>query len=55
MRMGNSARGANRGWRLDYFVIDDKSFKAVKDSSINSPILGSDHCPIELTLKVKEL
>ena len=51
---GNN-RERNVGWRLDYFVINDKSINAVKSSEINNTILGSDHCPIELELDVSKL
>lgn len=48
MRTGGRAK--NIGWRLDYFLINEKSFSQVKESSINNDIMGSDHCPIELSL-----
>ena len=44
------AREKNTGWRIDYFLssksIDDKLVGA----EIHNEILGSDHCPVELTL-----
>jgi len=48
MRTGGRAK--NIGWRLDYFLVDAKSNSLVKDSQINNEIMGSDHCPVELTL-----
>jgi exodeoxyribonuclease III len=51
MRTGGRAKGI--GWRLDYFLIDEKAGTKVKDSTINNDIFGSDHCPIELTLELK--
>ena len=51
MRTGGRAK--NIGWRLDYFLVDDKSFPMIKDSEINNDIMGSDHCPIELHLELK--
>lgn len=54
--MRSNARASNKGWRLDYFVVDEDCFKkAVQNSEINNTIYGSDHCPIELTLKLKEM
>ena len=45
-----SAREKNAGWRIDYFItsksIDDKLVSA----DIHTEILGSDHCPVELTV-----
>ncbi len=43
-----NARARNIGWRIDYFCVDGKSRKRVRNSTIKSEILGSDHCPIEL-------
>jgi exodeoxyribonuclease-3 len=46
------ARANNSGWRIDYFILS-KSFKDdLIDSCILNDILGSDHCPIKLLLKV---
>ena len=47
----NNARERNIGWRLDYFVIDEKFLPNIKSSEILPELLGSDHCPIELILK----
>jgi len=41
-------RATNKGWRLDYFLIDKEGMSSVKDSTINDKIFGSDHLPIEL-------
>jgi exodeoxyribonuclease III len=54
--MRSNARATNKGWRLDYFVVDSDGFKkGVQDSIINNDVHGSDHCPIELTWKLKSL
>ena len=54
--MRSNARASNKGWRLDYFVVDSEGFKkGVKDSVINNTVFGSDHCPIELTWSLKDL
>lgn len=47
-----AARGRNIGWRLDYFYLTPKLFKKVEDSIVLSNVMGSDHCPIRLDLKV---
>lgn len=44
------ARERNIGWRIDYFFIDAEHVKIIKDSFILPDILGSDHCPIGITL-----
>lgn len=45
-----NARERNIGWRLDYFWVAKRFFDHVKNASIRSDILGSDHCPVELVL-----
>ncbi len=45
------AREKNAGWRIDYFVVSNRLMEQVQDASIHTDILGSDHCPVELTLK----
>jgi exodeoxyribonuclease III len=45
-----NARGKNKGWRLDYFLINEKLIKYIKNSSILMKQLGSDHAPIMLEI-----
>ena len=45
------ARDRNIGWRIDYFVIDEKTVDLVEDTDIWNEFYGSDHCPVVLTLK----
>lgn len=47
----NDARARNIGWRLDYFWVAEKLWDRVTDARIRCEIHGSDHCPVELTLK----
>lgn len=49
--MGN-ARQKNVGWRLDYSIISENLKPKVVDSFMRSEVLGSDHCPIILTLNL---
>ena len=44
------ARAKNVGWRIDYFLVDEKIFDQAKDSYILDQEMGSDHCPIGLEL-----
>jgi exodeoxyribonuclease-3 len=44
------ARQKNAGWRIDYFVVSDRLMPCVEDAKIHTDIMGSDHCPVELTL-----
>ncbi len=50
MRMG--ARPRNVGWRIDYFLVDETLLNAVKDCNIDTDIMGSDHCPLNLSIDV---
>lgn len=45
------ARAKNTGWRIDYFVVSSRIAENMESAAIHSDILGSDHCPVELTLK----
>lgn len=45
------AREKNAGWRIDYFLISDRMKKRMCDALIHNDIFGSDHCPVELTIK----
>jgi len=46
------ARAKNVGWRIDYFLVDKKLLDQVTDSTIDTEIMGSDHCPINLELSL---
>ena len=48
--LGN-ARASNSGWRIDYFVVSERFIDRVEDSQILSDVLGSDHCPVLITIK----
>ncbi len=44
------ARERNVGWRLDYFFISSNLEDRVAAAGIHPEVLGSDHCPVSLTL-----
>ena len=46
------AREKNTGWRIDYFVMSDRLRENLIDAGIHTEIMGSDHCPVELTLDI---
>jgi exodeoxyribonuclease-3 len=46
------ARERNVGWRIDYFFINREMRKMVAHAPIHMDVMGSDHCPIELELKL---
>ena len=45
------ARQKNVGWRIDYFVASENMAPRLADAKIHTEIFGSDHCPVELTIK----
>lgn len=45
------ARAKNAGWRIDYFVVSESLEKRLQGAAIHTDILGSDHCPVELTME----
>ena len=45
------AREKNAGWRIDYFLVSDRLRERLEGAKIHTEIFGSDHCPVELTLK----
>jgi exodeoxyribonuclease-3 len=49
--MKTFARERNVGWRIDYFFTSPEMIKKIKSIEILDQVLGSDHCPIKLTLK----
>src|SRR6185369_1693682 len=44
------ANARNVGWRIDYFLISDSLKPKLKAAAIHPDIMGSDHCPISITL-----
>ena len=47
---GRKCRENNIGMRLDYFFVSDSLKNNITNARIRNDILGSDHCPIELTI-----
>ena len=46
------SRERNVGWRIDYFLVSALIKKNVVNAEIYPKILGSDHCPISVTLDI---
>ncbi len=46
------ARERNAGWRIDYFLVSDSFKNNITGAKIHSEIYGSDHCPVELEVKL---
>ena len=45
-----SARSKNAGWRIDYFLTSEDLNSKLIDAKIHTDVMGSDHCPVELTV-----
>ena len=46
------SRERNVGWRIDYFLVDEKLTPNVKDAMIWDKAIGSDHCPVGIKIDV---
>lgn len=47
-----SARAKNVGWRIDYFFISEELQDSLVDAFILQDIIGSDHCPVGIKIKL---
>ena len=45
-----NARANNVGWRIDYFLVSQRLAGRIEEAAILPQVLGSDHCPVSLTL-----
>ena len=46
-----NARARNVGWRIDYFLASESLKNHITSADIHADIMGSDHCPVSITLK----
>lgn len=46
------ARARNVGWRIDYFLISNSLTSQLQDAFIRDEVLGSDHCPVGIEIKL---
>jgi len=45
-----NARARNVGWRIDYVLVSPALRGAIQAAEIHPDIMGSDHCPVSITL-----
>ncbi len=45
-----NARARNIGWRIDYFLVSSALRTQVAAADIYPDVMGSDHCPVSITL-----
>lgn len=48
------ARERNVGWRLDYFFVNKEFMDYVEASYILNDVMGSDHCPVGIDIKISD-
>jgi exodeoxyribonuclease-3 len=48
------ARERNIGWRIDYFFATKKIMQKIRNCTILNDVMGSDHCPIEITIEMEQ-
>lgn len=48
----SNARSRNVGWRIDYWLVSEKLRKQVKKAEIHTDVMGSDHCPVSVTVSI---
>lgn len=46
-----NARAKNIGWRIDYFLVSRRLAEQLVEAEILDHIIGSDHCPVTITIK----
>ncbi len=46
------SREKNVGWRIDYFIVSKSIKNKIKEATIYSKIMGSDHCPVGLEINL---
>ena len=47
-----NARARNVGWRIDYVLVSESLKPKVKAAEIHPAVLGSDHCPVSISLDI---
>ena len=48
------ARSRNAGWRIDYFLVSESLIGSVSGADIHDKVMGSDHCPVGITLAIED-
>ena len=50
-----NSRARNVGWRIDYWLASKNAIKDVTNASSHPDIMGSDHCPVSISLREGKL
>ncbi|UII54221.1 exodeoxyribonuclease III [Cytobacillus spongiae] len=51
----SKVRERNIGWRIDYFIVSNELSHRITEAGIHMEVLGSDHCPVMLSLDESDL
>ncbi|MBM3264352.1 MAG: exodeoxyribonuclease III [candidate division Zixibacteria bacterium] len=51
--MVTRARERNVGWRIDYFYVTEDLVGEVENAWIAPEVMGSDHCPVGISVRVR--
>lgn len=46
------ARDRNVGWRIDYVMVSEALMPMVREAEVHMDVMGSDHCPVSITLDI---
>ena len=46
-----NARKNNAGWRIDYFLVSERIKDRIKEVTLCTDVMGSDHCPVKLEIE----
>jgi exodeoxyribonuclease-3 len=52
--MRSRARERNVGWRIDYFFVNNEFSNNIQNAFILPDVMGSDHCPVGIELKLAQ-
>ncbi|HEY1064395.1 MAG TPA: exodeoxyribonuclease III [Candidatus Saccharimonadales bacterium] len=47
-----NSRARNVGWRIDYFLASESLRDRITGADIHPKVMGSDHCPVSVTLDI---
>lgn len=50
-----NARARNVGWRIDYWMCSKSIEDKISEVGIQTDVMGSDHCPISITINEEKL
>ncbi|NDJ87124.1 MAG: exodeoxyribonuclease III [Chloroflexi bacterium] len=45
------AREKNVGWRIDYVIMSENLLPTLREATVLTDVMGSDHCPVGVTLE----